>query len=272
VGGQLDIGRVVSRVFETYRSQAGVLLPAALAIFVLEGLVAGILVSISVVLILVALVVQVIATTLYQGMVVQLVADVQDGRRDTSVGDLFRSVGHAVLPLIGAGILAGLGIALGLVLLIVPGLFLLTIWAVVAPVVVLERPGVVAALGRSRELVRGHGWQVFGVIALFFVILFVAGAILGAIGAAFGDAGRVVADIVGSVLTAPLVALAASVLYFELRALKGESGVPEHAVGLQSAGAPVPGSPPAPEGPGAGSGPEAPPAGGPEAPPPPRQP
>jgi hypothetical protein len=268
VGAQLDIGRVIRRVFETYGSQASVLLPVALAIFVLEGILTGVLVSISVALVLVALVVQVIATTLYQGMVVQLVADVQDGRRDTSVGDLFRSVGDAVLPLIGAGLLAGLGIALGFVLLIVPGLFLLTIWAVVAPVVVLERPGVVAALGRSRELVRGHGWQVFGVILLFFLILIVASAILGAIGAAFGDAGRVVADIVGSVLAAPLVALAAAVLYFELRALKGETGVPERAVGLHpAAGQAGPGPQPASEMPGAPPGPGA----GPEAPPP-RQP
>jgi hypothetical protein len=279
MGGQLDIGRVISRVFETYSSQASVLFPVALAIFVLEGIVTGILVAISVVLVLVALVVQVIATTLYQGMVVQLVADVQDGRRDTSVEDLFRSVGDAVLPLIGAGIVAGLGIAFGLVLLIVPGLFLLTIWAVVAPVVVLERPGVIAALGRSRELVRGNGWQVFGVIVLFFLILIVASAILGAIGAAFGDAGRIVADIVGSVLTAPLVALAAAVLYFELRALKGETGVPERAVGLQPGGQPAPGQPvpgqPAPGAPGAppgaGAGPEAPGASRPGASPPPQQ-
>ena len=37
-----------------------------------------------------------------------------------------------------AAILAGLGIVLGLILLIVPGLVLLTWWAVIIPVVVLE--------------------------------------------------------------------------------------------------------------------------------------
>ena len=58
---------------------------------------------------------------------------------------------------------------IGFILLIIPGLFLIVIWSVVAPVVVLERPGVFAAFGRSRELVRGNGWNVFAVIVLVFL-------------------------------------------------------------------------------------------------------
>jgi hypothetical protein len=40
--------------------------------------------------------------------------------------------------LIVAGLLAGIGIAIGLVFLIVPGLILLTWWCLIVPVVVLE--------------------------------------------------------------------------------------------------------------------------------------
>jgi hypothetical protein len=100
----------------------------------------------------------VVASTLYQGMVVSLVSDVQDGRRDHSVGELIEATWPVVLPLIVAGILAGLGIAFGfLLLLVIPGLFLLTIWAVIAPVIVVEHSGAVDAFGRSRELVKGNG-------------------------------------------------------------------------------------------------------------------
>ena len=67
------------------------------------------------------------AGTLYQGMVVALVNDVQDGRRDYTVGELFRAVTPVLLPLIVAGFLAGIGIGIGLILLIIPGLILLTI-------------------------------------------------------------------------------------------------------------------------------------------------
>ena len=45
-----------------------------------------------------------IATTLFTGMVVELVADVQDGRRDSSPGQLLR----AVTPVLGQLILVGL--------------------------------------------------------------------------------------------------------------------------------------------------------------------
>jgi hypothetical protein len=220
----INVGGVISEVFEIYRDQAAVLLPAALVVFAIEGILSGVLVAIHPILIIVAVIVQLVATYLYQGMVVELVADVQDGRRDASVGDLFRSVTPVLLPLIAVGILAGLGIAIGFVLLIVPGLFLLTIWSVVSPVVVLERPGVLPAFGRSQNLVRDNGWQVLGVVAVFFLILLVVNAVLSAIGNAIGPAGSVVADVIASVIAAPLLALAAASIYFSLRRAKGELG------------------------------------------------
>jgi hypothetical protein len=78
-------------------------------------------------------------------------------------------------------------------------------------------PGVFAALGRSRELVRGNGWQVFGVIfVLFFLVLFVSSGVEIAADSA-GTAAALVARVIVGVLTGPFSALAAAVLYFELR-------------------------------------------------------
>ena len=51
--------------------------------------------------------VSLIATTLYTGMVVKLVEDVQDGRRDHSAGDLLGSAAPVIAPLIGAGLIVG---------------------------------------------------------------------------------------------------------------------------------------------------------------------
>lgn len=169
----------------------------------------------------------VIGNTLYQGMVVSLVADVQDGRRDSSIGDLVSSAAPVILPLFLAGLLAGLGIALGFVLLVVPGLILLTIWSVIAPVIVLERTGVIDAFGRSRELVRGNGWQVFGVIVCVFLIIVVVRAVLGAIAVGIDDSVvmRTLFEVLGSTITAPVIALVASVMYFHLKGVK-EGGAP----------------------------------------------
>lgn len=220
---KLDVGGALSEVFSIYGAQAGVLLPVAFCLFLVVGIVDGLLAT-SLVLLPLTFAISVVAATLYQGMVVNLVRDVQDGRRDSTAGELLNAAAPVILPLIGAGILSGLGIGIGLVLLIVPGLILLTIWAVIAPVIVIERKGVIDAFGRSRELVRGHGWQVFGVIISVFLIALVVGAVLGAIGAAVisGVAGRIVFNVISSTLTAPITALAAAVIYYRLRAMEGE--------------------------------------------------
>src|SRR3712207_60822 len=157
----LDVGQTLSRIFGIYTDQAGVLLPVAAAIFLVEAVVSAVLVSVSPVLVLLSVLISVVFSTLYAGMVVELVRDVQDGRRDHSVGELFGAVTGVVVPLILAGFLVGLTVAVGLVLLILPGLIALTIFAVVAPAIVLERTGVVESLGRSRELGKGNGMQVF---------------------------------------------------------------------------------------------------------------
>jgi hypothetical protein len=56
---------------------------------------------------------------------------------------------------------------LGFVLLLAPGTYLLIVWSVAIPVVVLERPGGLRALTRSSDLVRGHRWKVLVLAVLF---------------------------------------------------------------------------------------------------------
>lgn len=235
---KLDVGGTLSQIFSTYSAQAGVLLPVALAIFAVVAIVNAIIAG-SLILLPLGLAVSVVAATLYQGMVVGLVRDVQDGRRDSSVQDLIDAAWPVVLPLIGVGILAGIAIGIGFLLLVVPGLILLTIWAVIAPVIVVEHSGVMNSFGRSRELVRGNGWQVFGVIFVVFLISAVVAGVLGAIGTGISDSVgmRILFNLIASTLTAPIAALAAATIYFRLLAIKGEPGTPE---------APLPPVPPAP--------------------------
>jgi Uncharacterised protein family (UPF0259) len=212
----LNMGAVIDRVFAIYVDQAPVLMPAAAVVFVFTGILSEVLVRSSSGLGVVAILITLIASTLFTGMVVELVADVQDGRRDASVGRLLSGATPVVGKLILLGIVEAIGFAIGFVLLVVPCLILLTIWSVAAPAVVLERAGVFAALGRSRELVRGNGWQVFGVVFLLLVGVIVVSVIVETAAAAAGTGAGIVARVVVGVLTAPLSALAAGVLYFQL--------------------------------------------------------
>jgi len=222
---QLSPGDVIGRAFTIYRDQIGVLLPAALVVFAVDALARWVFDR--GVLALVSVVISLVLATLYEGMVVQLVRDVQDGRRDNTAGELFGSVSPVLVPLIAVSILAGLGIGIGFVLLIVPGLVLLTFWSVAAPVVVIERPGVFGAFGRSRELVRGYGWPVFGTVVLVFLLVIAASIAAALIGLVLGDVGRAVLSWIFDALTQPVAALTASVLYFTLLQLHGAGETPQ---------------------------------------------
>lgn len=216
----LQPGTVVSRIFEIYRDQFGVLFGTAVVLYALQFVIYLLLpgaTGFMLVLLFWAV------SILYQGMVVELVQDIQDGRRDHSVSRLLRSVEPVFWPLVGVSILFGIGLAIGFVLLIVPGLILLVIWSVVAPVTVLERPGVFAAFGRSRQIVRGNGWNVFGVIVMVFVIVFLISMVVGIAATGLGSAGRALVQWAINAAIAPVTALSASVLYF---ALGGSSSEP----------------------------------------------
>jgi hypothetical protein len=243
---KLDVGNTLSEVFSIYGANAGVLLPVAFWLFLAVAILNGIAGS-SLVLLLVASVAGIAAGTLYQGMVVNLVRDVQDGRRDFSAGELLSQATPFILPLIGAGILAGLAIGIGLIIFIVPGLVLLTIWAVIAPTIVVEKSPVMDSFGRSRALVRGNGWPVFGAIFVAFVIVIIGGIVFTAIAASIADGPllRIVFSALASTITAPISALVAAVIYFRLRAIEGRPEQP-FAAGPDAPAPPtVPPAPPA---------------------------
>jgi hypothetical protein len=212
-------GEVIGSALEIYREQASVLISVAVIVFAITALAqltltGGPAVFLS--LLGMAIVV------FYQGMVVELVGDIQNGRSDSSVGQLFRSVAPVVLPLIGLSILWDFAVAIGFILLVVPGLVLITIWSVAAQALVIERQGVLASFGRSRELVRGHGWQAFSVILFVFGLDVAVGIVADIIAAGLGDTGRTLLQWVLYVLVSPLTALISAVLYFSLRRVHGE--------------------------------------------------
>ena len=117
-----------------------------------------------------------VGTYWLQGAFVKAVQDTRDGTFDASTSDIFRAVVPVLGTLIIAGILAGLGIGVGFLLLIVPGVILLTWWAVIAPVIVVEKKGVMESFGRSKQLVSGHFWTVLGIVIVTAILTGVAGA------------------------------------------------------------------------------------------------
>jgi len=168
--------------------------------------------------VLITTIVSLIGTFWVQGALVYAVDDVRDGRIDSSIGELYERVRPYLGTLIGAGILAGLGITIGFLLLVVPGFVLLTWWCLIVPVVVLEGKPVSEAFGRSRELVRGHGWTVFGVVIISVLAIAIASGAIQGIFSFLGPFLRYwIGGAIASAIVDPFLAVALTLMYFELR-------------------------------------------------------
>jgi hypothetical protein len=166
---------------------------------------------------LIALVVGVIGYFWVEGALVELVRDVRDGRADRSVGETFQAVQPRLPALIVAGLLAGLGIMIGLILLIIPGLYLLTIWSMIVPVIVIEGRSAGESFGRSREIVRGHGWTIFGLIIVTFLIVGIASGIIRLVFSPLPDfLDTWLGGLIAHSLTVPFAAAALATAYFKL--------------------------------------------------------
>ena len=225
-GGKVEIGAIIGDTIDVYRDHYGPLIGVSAAVFVVVGILqAALYADGRTGSILIGSFISLLGATLYTGFVVKLVEDVRDGRRDFTVRELFSSAAAVIGSLLVNGILKGIAVVIGLVLLIAPGLWLLTIWAVTAPVIVIERVGGIAAFGRSVELVRGRGWDVFGVVVVSFVITIAIAFVFGLIGSPLGSGGQIALSTIGSILAAPITALVAAILYFQLVAAGSEEGL-----------------------------------------------
>jgi hypothetical protein len=212
------VGDILNAAFDLYKQHWQHLIGVALAFYLVAS-------SITLVLTiflgkygaLVGAIILLIGIFWLTGALVEAVADIRDGRSDLGVSETFSKVWPRLWPLLGASVLAGLGIALGLLLLVVPGLILLTWWALIPPAIVLENKGVFESFGRSRELVRGHGWNVFGVLIITYLLSAVISGVIRAIFTPLPDyVGTYIGDVIGGSIVAPFSALAITLMYFRL--------------------------------------------------------
>jgi hypothetical protein len=208
---------VLGEAWQMYKKHAMHLLAIAFVIYLAAAVIAALLALAGNVGVALGALVEIIAAFLLQATLIKAVQDVRDGRVDMSLGETVSAATPYIWAVAGASILAGIAIAIGLALLIVPGLYLITIWAVIVPVIVIEGSGVFASFGRSHQLVRGRGWHVFGTLVLVFVILLVVQFVLGLIFSALPHVWRSgLSSIISGTLVAPFLALVVTLVYYRL--------------------------------------------------------
>ena len=185
--------------------------------------------------------VSLVTTYILQGALTR--ASVDDlSKKGVSIGAALGDGLRYFFPLFIVALLVGLGTLIGLILLVIPGLFLMVRWAVSAPAALIEREGPTHSIGRSAELTEGHRWAIFGLVLLYVVFAYAIGIGLGIALAAMGGLGSTAAgvmtkDMSGYIFAGAtsgvesLMSLVATVgmasLYFELRRVKDGVGVDE---------------------------------------------
>ncbi len=210
---------VLTEAWDLYRRFAAHFLLISFVIYLITAALVALLSLAGVAGAIIGAVISFAATYVVQASLIKAVQDIRDGRADLDFSETVRAAGPYILPVIGASILAGIGITIGLFLLIVPGLILLTFWCLIVPFIVVGGSGVFDSFRNSWRTVRGYAWNVFGTYVLVFLILIAFSIVLGFILILLPQFLRsFVNSVVTGTLIAPFLALVATLLYYRLTA------------------------------------------------------
>jgi hypothetical protein len=238
-GGRVTVWGIYAQTARTFAREAGFLLLVGALVFVPLGLLdaaadrvgaihiehIGDISNLALAALIIGFIVQsttsLLGEVFYSGAVALTLSSEEHGHRP-SLREIARTLSYG--RLIAVDIVFGIAVALGLVLLVAPGVVAFTWFALAGPVVELEDEGVRASFARSRRLVSGRFWTVLAILApIVLASEVLAGAILtwghGVIGNPFLS--DWFAECLANMLTSPFYAVAAVLLTLELRRSRG---------------------------------------------------
>ena len=92
-----------------------------------------------------------------------------DGR-EIGFGEAYHALSASAFRVLGTSFVLTIGILLGMVMFVIPGLWLATIWIVAVPAAIVEDLPPAAAAKRSADLSRGNRWPAFALILLSLLV------------------------------------------------------------------------------------------------------
>ena len=155
--------------------------------------------------------------------------------RPVSIGLAFSSARSSMSRVLLIAFAVGIAAGIGLVFLVIPGIYLWLMWSLAVPVTVLEGGGLNASTTRSKELTRGSRGRIFVIYFLVVVLAIVVGAIfqmpLGVLAVLLGrgnpqgavaliTAVSAAATFISTSLVGPLATIALTLIYYDQRVRK----------------------------------------------------
>lgn len=219
---RLTVGEVLGESWALYTKHAIRLILVAAAVFGLLSLLYAVIdASGQRALLPLSAGVTIFGVLVLQGVLVVIVDDLRGGRAELSMGDVWRRIEPRIWTLLASNLIASIAIVGGLILFIVPGLVLLTLWCLFIPAIVLEGHGITDCFRRSMFLVQGNFLKVLGVIVVTILFSTIVATVILAILSPLPEYVDVyIAGVVANSVTMPFVAVSWTVMFFELRTVK----------------------------------------------------
>jgi Uncharacterised protein family (UPF0259) len=234
-GRQLSLRGVLAEIWGAYRAHWRFLIPAAAIVLLPQSVVDGLLeefhvdhirtladvATIGAALLMAA--VNLMGQVVYSGLTAAAVVEWRAGQPLPPLSALIRSL--PIGRLIVLDLVVTLAVAIGFVLLIVPGLIVLAYLAPSAPVMKLEHLGVRDAIRRSIELVRGRARSVFVIVVGVVLVTELAVEL---IAVPFDAAWTLIAiNLLGEAVFQPFEGLVIALVAIHLLELHGQAPAPD---------------------------------------------
>ncbi len=245
----LSLGDILDRTFSLYRRHfllfmgiSGIPQVLVLALNLLQtALQAGmpraqVDLSLTVAFLILYIPIALVAYLFSQGGAIFAVSDLYLGRTVT-IAESLRRVWEELGSLLGVLILNGIAVVAGFICLIVPGIYLACRLLVCVPAALIEKRGPQDSLSRSFRLTKDSAGRAFVILLLYSALLYGAilllvlpFSVLLGVSAARGDTNSATAHVllaltqvgtsVASILATPILLIATSVFYYDLRVRK----------------------------------------------------
>lgn len=98
---------------------------------------------------------------------------VTKGKDNFTTNELWTLVSKIFLPVLGATILSGFVIGLGLILCFIPGVYLGVSLSLLLPIIVMEGKGIGDSFSRSFKLTKPDFWMILGALIVIMIIFYI---------------------------------------------------------------------------------------------------
>ena len=169
-----------------------------------------------------------IVSTIVNGVAIKYSSDLLK-KGDANLFESFNFAVTRLVSLLAVGIITGVLIIIGLICLIVPGIIIAIMFALVTPVIMIERVGALESLGRSRRLVSNRWGKTFVVFLLIVIIFVIIYAFANTIFGPLGPASSIITSLIMTLIQ-PVLPIALTFLYYSMTVKEAQLAPPPLAV------------------------------------------